>query len=63
MTTPIEPESKLDLRPYAGRWIALVRDRVAGVGRSPAEAAALAKGARSKDEPLIVFVPEDFSND
>ena len=28
----------LDLAPYAGRWIAIVRGRVAGVGLSPEEA-------------------------
>ena len=56
-----QPGPRLDLAPYAGRWIALVRDRVAGVGHTAAEAAALAKTARSKDEPLVLFVPEDYA--
>jgi hypothetical protein len=46
----------LDLAPYAGRWIAVVRGRVAGVGFSPEEARRLAKRNRPREEPLIVFV-------
>ena len=50
----------IDLSLYAGRWIAVVRDRVAGVGRTAQEAHALAKAARPKEEPLVVFVPIDY---
>jgi len=46
----------LDLAPYAGRWIAIVRGQVAGVGLSPEEARRLAKRNRPKEEPTIVFV-------
>ena len=53
----------IDLTPYAGRWIALIRDHIAGVGRSAHEAAALAKTARPKEEPIVLFVPEDFGDD
>jgi len=46
----------LDLAPYAGRWIAIVRGRVAGVGLSPDEARRLAKRNRPREEPVIVFI-------
>jgi hypothetical protein len=46
----------LDLAPYAGRWIAIVRGQVAGVGLSPEEARRLAKRNRPREEPLIAFV-------
>ncbi len=29
-----EPGPEIDLSPYEGRWVALVRGQVAGVGRS-----------------------------
>lgn len=48
---------KIDLRPYAGRWVALIRGRVAGVGLTAEEARVAAKLARPKDEPIIRFVP------
>ena len=47
---------ELDLAPYAGRWIAIVRGQVAGVGLSPEEARYLAKRNRPKEEPVVVFV-------
>lgn len=46
----------LDLTPYTGRWIAIVRGQVAGVGLSPEEARRLAKHNRPKEEAMIVFV-------
>ena len=48
---------KIDLRPYAGRWVALIRGRVAGVGLTAEEARVAAKLACPKDEPIIRFVP------
>jgi hypothetical protein len=63
MPTPTRSIARLDLAPYAGRWIALVRDHVSGVGRTAREAAVLAKTARPKEEPIVVFVPESFGND
>ncbi len=48
---------EIDLRPYAGRWVALIRGQVAGVGLTPEEAHIAAKLARPKDEPIIRFVP------
>jgi len=49
----------LDLAPYAGRWVAIVRGQVAGVGLSPEEARRLAKHNRPREEPEIVFVSSD----
>ena len=56
-----QPNSPIDLAPYAGRWIALVRAHIAGVGSSAAEALALSKATRPKEEPIVVFVPEDYA--
>lgn len=47
-----------DLKPYAGRWVAIVRGRVAGVGRTAEEARHLAKRNRPKEEPQVLFVSE-----
>jgi len=49
--------SLADLMPYAGRWVALVRGRVAGVGWTAAEARRAAKRSRFKEEPRVIFVP------
>jgi hypothetical protein len=46
-----------DLDPYAGRWVALVRGRVTGVGWTAQEARRAAQRNRPKDEPRLVFVP------
>ena len=52
--------SPIDYSPYAGRWIAIVRDRVAGVGRTADEARRAAKASRPKDDPRVVFVPRTY---
>ena len=52
----------LDLRPYAGRWVALVGRRVAGVGLTAEEARIAAKLSRPKEEPEVRFVPDQQSN-
>ena len=44
------------LRPYAGRWVALVAGRVAGSGRTPAEARQMAQRNRPKERPQVAFV-------
>ena len=46
-----------ELAPYAGRWVALVRGRVAGVGWTSDEARQAAKRSRSKEESRVIFVP------
>jgi hypothetical protein len=53
---------KIDLRPYAGRWVALVGGRVAGVGLTAQEARTAAKLSRPKEEPEVRFVPEEKPN-
>jgi len=45
-----------DLRPYTGRWVALVAGRVAGSGRTPAEARQMANRNRPKERPQIGLV-------
>jgi len=50
----------IDYSLYAGRWIALVRDRVAGVGRTADEARRAAKVSRPKDDPQVVHVPKNY---
>jgi len=56
-----KPKSRppeIDLRPYAGRWVALVNGHVAGVGLTAEEARTAAKLSRPKEEPEVHFVPE-----
>lgn len=55
-----KPTAPIDYSLYAGRWIAIVRDQVAGVGRTPDEARRAAKVSRPKDEPLVRFVPKNY---
>jgi hypothetical protein len=53
------------LAPYAGRWVAVVRGHLAGVGWTEKEARQAAKRSRPKEEPQVMFVPatEDFDED
>jgi hypothetical protein len=51
----------LDLAPYAGRWVAIVRGQIAGVGSSAKEARLASKYQRPKEEPLVIFVSEEQS--
>ena len=56
-----KPKSKppeVDLRPYAGRWVALVNGHVAGVGFTADEARTAAKLSRPKEEPEVRFISE-----
>jgi len=55
-----KPVTPIDYSLYAGRWIALVRDHVAGVGRTAEEARLRAKASRPKDDPQVVFVPKNY---
>ena len=53
---PSEPGPELDLSPYEGQWVALVRGQIAGIGHT-AEAALLAsKRTRPREEPTIIKV-------
>ncbi len=47
------------LAPYAGRWVALVRGHVAGVGRTAEEALLAARLSRPRDKPELLFVPPE----
>ncbi len=50
----------IDYSLYAGRWIAIVRQQVAGVGRTAEEARLRAKASRPKDDPQVVYVPKSY---
>ena len=60
MKLPARSANPIDYSPYAGRWIAIVRDRVAGVGRTANEARRAAKVSRPKDDPQVVYVPRNY---
>ncbi|PIE81724.1 MAG: hypothetical protein CSA11_03485 [Chloroflexi bacterium] len=46
----------IDLTPYHGRWVALVKESVAGVGHTPEEAKRLAQHNRPKERTVLRFV-------
>ncbi len=46
------------LRPYAGRWVALVRGQVVGVGLTAEAARTAAQLSRPKEKPQVMFVSE-----
>jgi len=46
-----------ELAPYAGRWVALVRGHIVGIGWTSEEALLAAKRSRPCDDPEFVFVP------
>lgn len=50
-----------ELAPYAGRWVALIRGRVTGVGRTAEEALLAARLSRPRDKPELLFVPPEGS--
>jgi hypothetical protein len=60
---PKEWLRQLDLSPYAGRWVALVRGCVTGVGMSERDARLASKHQRPKEEPVVVFVSEKLTKD
>jgi hypothetical protein len=49
----------IDLTPYAGRWVAIVRGQITGVGASEREARLASKHQRPKEEPRVIFVSEE----
>ncbi len=53
---PIEPPPELDLSPYQGCWVAIVRGQVCGVGRTAEAARRSARQNRPREEPKILFV-------
>ncbi len=52
-----EPGPDLDLSPYEGRWVALVRGQIVGVGRTAEAAWLAARQSRPREEPLVFLVP------
>jgi hypothetical protein len=44
------------LAPYVGRWVAMVRGCVVGVGWTETEARRAAKRSRPKEDPQVMFV-------
>jgi poly(A) polymerase len=49
---------RFDYTPYRNRWIAVVNDRVVGVGDDADQAYRTAKGVRPKDRPQLLFVDQ-----
>ena len=45
-----------DLKPYAGRWVALIRNQVVGQGGTPEQAINSAQNIRYKETPQVKFV-------
>ena len=60
MKSAVRSANPIDYSLYAGRWIAVVRGRVAGVGRTADEARRAAKVSRPKDVPQVVYVPKNY---
>lgn len=54
-----KPSIDIDLSLYAGRWVALVGGRIAGVGRTEDEARRAAQISRPKEKPQLCFVTVD----
>ncbi len=55
-----QPNSSLNLAAYVGRWVAVVRGRVVGVGQSADEARQLALHNRPKEAPEVFFVSAEM---
>ncbi len=53
---PTEPGPELDLSPYEGCWVALVRGRVAGIGSTADAARRAAKQTRPREEAVVILV-------
>ncbi len=51
-------EHSKTLRRYAGKHVAVVDDRIVGVGKSAKEAYDQAKREQPKKSPLLVYVPK-----
>ncbi len=57
----VDLPKEIDWAPYAGRWVALVRRRVTGVGDSAEQARLASKHQCPKEEPQVVWVPEEWA--
>lgn len=49
--------AELDLKPYVGLWIAIVRGRVVASGHTAYETLMHCRAARLKDEPILKYTP------
>jgi hypothetical protein len=56
---PDDLPKDIDLTPYAGRWVAIVRGQITGVGMSERAARLASKHQRPKEEPRVIFVAEE----
>ena len=64
MAKSAAPKNKIaepDLTPYAGRWVAIVRGAITGIGATEQDARLASKYQRPKEEPSVIFVPEALS--
>jgi hypothetical protein len=57
---PNDLPKEIDLTPYAGRWVAIVRGQITGVGMSERAARLASKYQRPKEEPRVFFVTEEL---
>jgi hypothetical protein len=51
------------LEPYVGRWVAIVRGQIAGVGWSRDQALRAAKRARPRRDPRVLYVSAVIEQD
>jgi tRNA nucleotidyltransferase/poly(A) polymerase len=51
-----DPDEQDDLAAYAGRWVAVIGNRVVGQGGTPDQAQQAAKSTRSKEVPQIRYI-------
>jgi tRNA nucleotidyltransferase/poly(A) polymerase len=58
---PISKKDDSDESPYAGRWVARVRDRIVGQGATPDAARRAAKSHRPKDRIEIAYMHRSWS--
>lgn len=56
---PVRPPSTSDEKPdpYAGRWLARLKDKVIGQGGTPEQARQAAKASQFKEKPKIIYMP------
>lgn len=59
---PKKPTQVIDLAPYAGLWVAIVRGCVTGVGETEQQARLASKHQRPKEDPLVTFVPLELTD-
>jgi tRNA nucleotidyltransferase/poly(A) polymerase len=62
MTSPEEEFNDQDeaLRPYANRWVALLRGKVIGQGGTPEQALKASQSSRYKEKPDLVYVRGNY---